>query len=1007
MKRFPPRFLLAASACAASAMLAYISFATTGVSTNKITPSVLAEASSANNASVIILLREQADVSAAYAIKDQDARGWYVYNTLRQHAERTQQSLRAFLDARHISYQPFWAANMIAASVDRADLESLAAREDVARIDSNVATRSIEEAELNHAMPTQSRINAPASVEWNVTNVNAPQLWAQGFTGVGIVVGVIDTGVRWTHSALRSQYRGWNGSSADHNFNWHDAIHSSGGPCGANSAQPCDDFASGHGTPVLGSAVGDDGVANQIGVAPGAKWIACRNMDQGVTTPAAATECFQFMIAPTDLNGNNPNPSLRPHVLNNAWACTASNGCTTGSELETIVNNTQAAGIFVVAAAGGGGPACETVSDAPAFYNAAFSAGAYDINNVLAGFSSRGPSTFDLGLKPNLTAPGVNIRSSSNTSDTSFAVTSGTSPASAHVSGVVALLWSARPDLVRNIASTKDLLQRSANPAVTVNPPQTCAGISSTRIPNYSFGYGRVDALAARFGDLVVTTLSDSNNGSCGATCSLRDAINIADTQNYTLIHFATGLQGTIQLSSALPPLNRNVIIEGPGANLLTVQRVSGGDYRIFTIGSGRVVNISGLTISNGKGTTNGGGILNDHSILFLSRCVLIGNTGSNGGGLLNDGSGVQGNAIAELDRCTFRNNSVTAFGGAIFNSGASGGSASLELTNCTIADNSAATRGGAIYNVGDAPGSTLFPILNCTVSNNSAALGGIFNSGTSGMSVRNSIFKTGATGANFFNSGGTITSVGYNISNDSAGGDGTTGPGGILNGTNDRRNTNPQLDPAGLSNNGGSTSTIALLSNSPAINAVDINSAPRLDQRGFLRAGASDIGAFEFNGTPAEVTLTAAVSTKTHGGAGAFEINLLAGSPAIECRGGGTGNNHIVVFRFANPLTSVAGANLTGTGAVSSAVISGDPHEYVVYLTNVTNGQVMTVRLTNVNDVLGNHSDTIAATMGVLLGDTTGNGSVNASDVSQTKSKSGTSGYFEFSQRCHGQRFD
>ena len=208
MKRFPPRLLLASAACAAGAMLAYISFATTDVSANKIAPSVLTDANSPNKASVIILLREQADVSAAYAIKDQDARGWFVYNTLTQHAERTQRPLRAFLDTRHITYQSFWAANMIAAIVDRAQLESLAARDDVARIDSNVATRSIDEADLGQAVPTQSRIDAPASVEWNVTNVNAPQLWAQGFTGVGIVVGVIDTGVRWTHSALRSHVPG-------------------------------------------------------------------------------------------------------------------------------------------------------------------------------------------------------------------------------------------------------------------------------------------------------------------------------------------------------------------------------------------------------------------------------------------------------------------------------------------------------------------------------------------------------------------------------------------------------------------------------------------------------------------------------------------------------------------------------------------------------------------------------------------------------------------------------
>src|SRR4029077_4971644 len=143
-------------------------------------------------------------------------------------------------------------------------------------------------------------------IEPGINWINAPDVWAQGFTGQGVVVGGNDTGYRWTHLALKNQYRGWDGSAADHNFNWHDSIHSGGGTCGADSQVPCDD--DGHGTHTMGTMVGFDGGSNQIGVAPGAKWIGWRNMDQGNGMPSTYSECFQFFIAPTDLNGNNPDP---------------------------------------------------------------------------------------------------------------------------------------------------------------------------------------------------------------------------------------------------------------------------------------------------------------------------------------------------------------------------------------------------------------------------------------------------------------------------------------------------------------------------------------------------------------------------------------------------------------------------------------------------------------------------------------------------------------------------
>ena len=393
---------------------------------DKVSLRVMAETADGKRASVVILLAEQADVSTAYEIKDEDERGWFVYNTLTQHAERTQAGLKSYLSSAGRTYQSFWAANMIVADVDRRMLLEIAGRQDVARIDSNHKTRWIEEPDVAR-IGVKAGVEAPEAVEWGVTNVNAPSVWALGFNGQGMVIGGLDTGIRWTHNSLRPKYRGWNGVTANHNFNWHDAIHSGGGSCGPNTTAPCDD--NGHGTHTAGTFIGDDGGGNQVGVAPGAKWIGCRNMDQGNGTPATYTECFQFMIAPTDLTGANANPSLRPHVINNSWGCPASEGCTTGAELELITSNTQAAGIFVSVSAGNSGPGCSTVSSPSAIYDAAFSIGAYSISNALATFSSRGPSTFynpNL-LKPNLSAPGVNVRSASGSSDSGYTNLSGTS----------------------------------------------------------------------------------------------------------------------------------------------------------------------------------------------------------------------------------------------------------------------------------------------------------------------------------------------------------------------------------------------------------------------------------------------------------------------------------------------------------------------------------------------------------------------------------------------------
>ena len=465
----------------------------------KVEASVAAEAAANGQAEVMVLLSDQADLRDAYAMTDADARGWYVYDTLREQARRTQQPLGETLDRAGAAYRTFWAVNAIATTADPSRLAELAARRDVRRIESNRPVRWVDDPAADALIlgPLE-----PAAIEWGVDNVNAPDVWALGFTGQGIVVANQDTGFEWQHPALLSHYRGWDGSTADHNYNWHDAIHSGGGGCGADSSVPCDDQS--HGTHTMGTAIGSDGGTNQIGVAPGARWIGCRNMNQGVGTPATYTECFQFFLAPTTLVGTNADPTLRPHVMNNSWACPPSEGCA-ATTLQTAVENAEAAGIFVVASAGNSGPGCATVSDPPALYASAFTVGATTSTNVLAAFSSRGPVQVDGSnrMKPDLSAPGSSVRSS--IPGGTYGFKSGTSMASPHVTGVVALLWAARPELARNIAATKAVLLATANPDVTLTSPQTCGGVPNTIVPNNSFGYGRVDVLAAVNAALLAT----------------------------------------------------------------------------------------------------------------------------------------------------------------------------------------------------------------------------------------------------------------------------------------------------------------------------------------------------------------------------------------------------------------------------------------------------------------------------------------------------------------------
>jgi len=243
-------------------------------------------------------------------------------DTLRATADVSQAELRAWLDAQGIAYRPFWIVNMIEATLTPTQIDALDARDDVAKVESNrrYALKRPNVGQYPDPVADMSSMNAPLATEWGVNKVRAPMVWAAGFTGQGIVIAGQDTGIRWTHSAIKAKYRGWDGATANHNYNWHDSVHSSGNSCGFNLLAPCDDNS--HGTHTIGTMVGDDGGTHQVGVAPGAKWIGCRNMNAGAGTPSSYNECAQWLLAPTDLNNANPNPDLAPDVISNSWGWT-------------------------------------------------------------------------------------------------------------------------------------------------------------------------------------------------------------------------------------------------------------------------------------------------------------------------------------------------------------------------------------------------------------------------------------------------------------------------------------------------------------------------------------------------------------------------------------------------------------------------------------------------------------------------------------------------------------
>ncbi|MFF2508545.1 S8 family serine peptidase [Streptomyces sp. NPDC058067] len=441
---------------------------TTAKSTAEVDPSVLDAVGKGKESTFFVVLKKQADLTAAKSEKSHAAKARSAFAALRAEAADSQRPLRSFLDRAKVGYRSFWIANAVQVTGGERLVEDLAKRPDVA---------SIVEEHHYKLDATESRVSGAAATsdtaEWGVKDIKADQVWDQyDDRGEGIVIANVDSGVQYDHPALKANYRGNNGDgSFTHDYNWYDPT----GQCPTSA--PCDN--NGHGTHTMGTMVGAGGV----GVAPGAKWIAAKGCESSSCSDSSLLAAGQWILAPTDHNGQNPRPDLAPDIVNNSWG----GGDTTF--YQDIVEAWNAAGIFEAFASGndGDGVTCST-GHAPGSQAPAYGVGAYDVDGKIADFSGFGPSRLDGSMKPNISAPGVDVRSTwpGNT----YRSISGTSMATPHVAGSVALLWSSAPSLIGNIGATRKLLNEGATDVDDTH----CGGTAGA---NNVWGEGKLDILAS------------------------------------------------------------------------------------------------------------------------------------------------------------------------------------------------------------------------------------------------------------------------------------------------------------------------------------------------------------------------------------------------------------------------------------------------------------------------------------------------------------------------------
>ncbi|GGB69532.1 bacillopeptidase F [Fictibacillus barbaricus] len=404
-----------------------------------------------------------------------------VVSSLRAKAIETQTNLKQYLDEQkklgHAKdIRSYYIVNGMSVTATKEVMEKVASFPEVEKVLPNeirqlhpVIEKAIPSKEPTKAIKEMTDNN----IEWNLESVHAPQVWEMGIDGTGTVIANIDTGVQWDHPALKTKYRGYDGStgSVSHEYNWFDAT--------AGETAPYDDLA--HGTHTMGTMVGSepDG-SNRIGVAPGAKWMAVKAFTNEGGTDTNLLSAGEWILAPTDANGN-PHPEKAPDVVNNSWG----GGPGLDDWYREMVQNWRAADIFPAFAAGNGLDQAPGTIANPANYPESFAVGATDSDDKLAYFSLVGPSPYGGILKPEITAPGVNVRSSVPGGGYEGGW-NGTSMATPHVAAVVSMLRQVNANLT--VEEIDEILKKSAIPLTDSRFLES---------PNNGYGYGLINAYDA------------------------------------------------------------------------------------------------------------------------------------------------------------------------------------------------------------------------------------------------------------------------------------------------------------------------------------------------------------------------------------------------------------------------------------------------------------------------------------------------------------------------------
>lgn len=589
---------------------------------------------------VLIMLNEQADVEkvsmqSAQKLRSDDFSAAKVRQGVREAvvqelekvSESTQKGLLSYLKSQQRKgnvkeFEPFYIVNMVYALARENTIKEIAARNEVKRIHIDGEIYPIDDVDKTEEAELQAP--SPSDIEWNIKHVNADDVWNQyNIDGTGVVVATIDGGVKWDHNALKHHYRGYNPStgSVDHSASWYDAW--------GGRSTPYDDSDS-HGTHVMGTIVGQEtSGGNAVGVAPGAKFIAVKGLGMSNNTDSKLISAAQWMLKPGGSTANAPD------VVNNSWG----GGPGVDNWLRNVINAWRAADIVPVFAAGnydGYGEAPAGSISNPANYPECIAVAAINSSNRKASWSCVGPSPYDSSLiKPEISAPGVSIRSSVGSGYESG--WSGTSMAAPHITGVIALMRQANPNLT--VSEIENILKNTATP------------LTDTRYrnsPNMGYGYGVVDALAAVEAALGTTgpqtgsitgriTEYGTEYGISGASVTISGTSLSAYTNSsgyYTINDIPVGNQEAVVSANGYNSASRNVSIT---ANQQTTVNIAleklatptptptpppgqGGTI------TGRIVNTYGSGISNAFVYCGGKSVNTNYDGYFTLNDVPAGN---------------------------------------------------------------------------------------------------------------------------------------------------------------------------------------------------------------------------------------------------------------------------------------------------------------------------------------------------------------------------------------------